>query len=367
MTNTTELPGFPEWQVLCALATFLALFGAAAHLPRRHPEGSRVQASLRTFAGILLPPSIHLWLGAPLADWAFAVPRPLSSRFGELATLAICGFLLSRVCPTRLRLQPFVLATGVFSGLVLPLGWTATGLAEVFHRPLPDAGSAGMAMLGLTGFLLPLAHAIPTTWSPAPPTDSDAVIAEGWLVLAWVGACLASSPQSSPMILVQVLVAVGAALCGQLGLDWVRSGTISAERFREAPLAGALATLPGAGSLHPTAAALCGLLGVGGSLVARRMLRARLSPGAMLLVPLAVPAGLGLLLPPWFASDAFPTDSAALAPLAWIVLFGALGSVGGWLVWHGLPLVVRLEPAPEETSQGMDFCDLGLADKSPSA
>jgi hypothetical protein len=367
MTNTTELPGFPEWQVLCALATFFGLFGAATHLSRRHPEGSRVQASLRTFVGILLPPSIHLWLGAPLADWALAAPRPLSAHLGELATLALCGFLLSRVCPTRLRLQPFVLATGAFSALVLPLGWAAAGLAEVMQHPLPDGASASMAMLCLTGFLLPLAHVIPTPKSPAPSPDPDSVVAEGWLVLAWTGACLASSPQASPMILVQIQIAVGAALCGQMGLDWVRSGTVSTARLLEAPLAGTLATLPGAGSMHPTAAALCGLLGVGGSLVARRVFSLRLSPGAMPLVPLAVPAGLGLLLAPWFASDASPSAPAAFAPLAWIVLFGSLGSVTGWLVWHGLPLVVRLEPTPEETSHGMDYCDLGLADTPPAA
>jgi ammonia channel protein AmtB len=361
MTNTTQLPGFPEWQVLCVLATFVGLFGAAAHLAQRQPEGSRVQASLRTFAGILLPPSVYLWLGAPLADWAFAVPRPFSFRLGELATLGVSGFLLSRLCPDRLRLQPFVLATGIFAGLVLPLAWAATGLAEILKSPLVDSGFSGMAVTCLVGFLVPLRQGR----NDPPPScapDPAAFASEGWLILAWVAACLAW-PLSSPSLLVQVLVAMGAALCGQLGMGWVRTGTASAERLLEAPLAGALAILPGATLLNPTAAALGGLIGGGGSLAVYETLRHRLPPKILTLLRLGIPAAAGLVLAPWFASEMRPSLSTALAPLAWIVFFGALGVTVGFVFWHGQGQAVRLEPTPEEAAEGMDYCDLGLARK----
>ncbi len=358
MPNTIQLPGFPEWQVLCVLATFVGLFGAAAHLTQRQPEGSRVQAALRTFSGILLPPSVHLWLGAPLADWTFATPRPLSVRLGEFATLAVSGFLLSRLCPDRLRLQPFVLATGAFAGLVLPLGWAATGLAELLNNPLLDHGSSGMAVTCLAGFLLPLQQ---RRHDPLPPfaPDPAAFASEGWLVMAWVAACLAW-PLPSPSLLVQVLVAMGAALCGQLGLDWVRSGTASAERLLEAPLAGALAILPGATLLNPTAAALGGLIGAGSGLAVRKMLRNRLPSPMVSLLALGAPAATGLMMAPWLASELRPSPSTALAPLAWTVFFGALAATIGFVVWNGLPLAVRLEPTPEEAAEGMDFCDLGI-------
>jgi ammonia channel protein AmtB len=361
MPNTIQLPGFPEWQVLCVLATFFGLFGAAAHLAQRQPEGSRVQASLRTFAGILLPPSVHLWLGAPLADWAFAAPRPFSFRLGELATLGVSGFLLSRLCPDRLRLQPFVLATGIFAGLVLPLGWAATGLAEVLKSPLVDGGASGMAVICLVGFMLPLQPRTNDDPRPSPP-DPAAFASEGWLILAWVAACLAW-PHSSPLLLVQVLIAMGAALCAQLGLDWVQTGTVSVERLLEAPLAGALATLPGAALLNPTTAALGGLIGAGSCLAVRKALNNHLSSRMSTLLPLGVPAATGLALAPWSASEIHPSPSMALAPLAWIVFFCALAAVVGFVVWFGLPLAVRLEPTPEEAAEGMDYCDLGIPRK----
>lgn len=360
--------------LVCSLLALAGLAGSAGLEGSRSRPTNRRNGDLKALVSWIVPPAVFLWVGAPMTSWPFAQAIEESVGLAQAVRIALGAGILGIVLSQRIRFQPFVLALCVLSAAVLPFALTTEGFCKVFSWAFVDLGGLGMIATVTTAFGLSAYVVLPSSTressmraKPEPPF-SDGVESRLFLTLAWIAAAVgsASSLTIATGIVSCLLAAAAAVVVARACIGWLLKGIVAPEDLHEALLQGLLGAIPAAAFLEPQAGAVCGLMGLAGAEVGKRLLASTPLAGHAALTTTYLGAGAaGLLFSP-FVAGALPWTWISLATQWGVTTFlVALGTLTGLVFWFGLGQVSRLQLSELEEREGLDYTEHGIGAEIP--